>query len=365
VDDARAFMTYTTHRYDLIIFALTDSLVKVSPMAQLRLENYIFTEQSVARAAHLLKPGGHLLFYNYYRTRWVRDKILLIAKSATGLYPRIIHQTDRFTMMVVDAAHPGAVPSIEADLEMATDDWPFPYLKRREIPAIYRNAMLAVAVFILVLAFALRQMGRRRRPDGEPSRPGPGLALELAFALMGAAFLLLETKSVIQFSLLFGTTWINNSLVFLSVLVFVLLANATARALRNRSGVLFGAFVLLCGFCVAAYLYPLSHLLAVQSIAMRFAAAAILTFSPIYFANVIFSVTFRDAVVPEHLFGWNLIGAACGGLFEYTSMALGYNALALIVAGCYAIVYLLIKLAPRVPARLAARDAAAVPATLG
>ena len=35
---------------------------------------------------------------------------------------------------------------------------------------------------------------------------------------MGAAFLLLETKSVVQFALLFGTTWFVNALVFLGVL---------------------------------------------------------------------------------------------------------------------------------------------------
>ena len=39
---------------------------------------------------------------------------------------------------------------------------------------------------------------------------------------MGAAFLLLETKSVVQFALLFGTTWFVNALVFLGVLLSVL-----------------------------------------------------------------------------------------------------------------------------------------------
>ncbi len=35
---------------------------------------------------------------------------------------------------------------------------------------------------------------------------------------MGAAFLLLETKSVVQFALLFGTTWFVNALVFGGIL---------------------------------------------------------------------------------------------------------------------------------------------------
>jgi hypothetical protein len=46
--------------------------------------------------------------------------------------------------------------------------------------------------------------------------------LDLFF--MGAAFLLLETKSVATFALLFGTTWLVNAFVFAGVIVVVLAA---------------------------------------------------------------------------------------------------------------------------------------------
>ena len=59
-----------------------------------------------------------------------------------------------------------------------------------------------------------------------PFRPMRGY-LDLFF--MGAAFLLLETKSIVQFALLFGTTWFVNALVFAGVLVAVLLAIEVAR----------------------------------------------------------------------------------------------------------------------------------------
>jgi hypothetical protein len=54
---------------------------------------------------------------------------------------------------------------------------------------------------------------------------------------------------------------------------------------------------------------------------------------------VLFSVAFRDQDVPEHIFGWNLIGATLGAVIEYTSLALGYSALAFIVVGCYTIAF--------------------------
>ena len=42
--------------------------------------------------------------------------------------------------------------------------------------------------------------------------------------MLGVAFLLLNTRSVTSFSLLFGTTWIVNSLAFFGILFSVLLA---------------------------------------------------------------------------------------------------------------------------------------------
>ena len=50
---------------------------------------------------------------------------------------------------------------------------------------------------------------------------------------MGAAFLLLETKNVATFALLFGTTWLVNALVFAGVLVIVLAAVETTRRFRT------------------------------------------------------------------------------------------------------------------------------------
>ena len=42
------------------------------------------------------------------------------------------------------------------------------------------------------------------------------------FFVLGIAFLLLETRSLVTFSLLFGTTWSVNALVFFAILVSVL-----------------------------------------------------------------------------------------------------------------------------------------------
>src|SRR5436305_2625202 len=68
----------------------------------------------------------------------------------------------------------------------------------------------------------VRVAGGRRR--------GMGRYVDLFF--MGAAFLLLETKSVVQFALLFGTTWFVNALVFGGILLAVLAAVEVSRRVR-------------------------------------------------------------------------------------------------------------------------------------
>jgi hypothetical protein len=48
---------------------------------------------------------------------------------------------------------------------------------------------------------------------------------DLHLFLLGAGFMLLETRSVTQMALLFGSTWIVNAVVFASILLTILVAN--------------------------------------------------------------------------------------------------------------------------------------------
>jgi hypothetical protein len=351
VTDGRAFLNRTRGRYDLILFALTDSLVKVSPMAQLRLENFLFTRESLRRAFGLLTDHGHLVLYNHYRRPWVVEKNRATVREATGRAPLTIFARDDFAMLLVGPDVEGP-PVAASGVDVTTDDWPFPYLQRRGLPTIYLKAMACVLLLIVALAVFAGASSRRAAAARVP------LCTKLAFLLMGSAFLLLETKGVIQFSVLFGTTWLNNSLVFLAVLVLVLVANWTALAIRDRR-LLFVAFGALMVACLLPLGFPLSRFLDVESAGWRFLLAGVYTFSPVFFANVMFSVSFRDQEVPENLFGWNLMGAALGGVLEYASMALGYNALGLVVAACYAVAFgLLLRTPTTWPAAATAAPAA-------
>jgi hypothetical protein len=154
---------------------------------------------------------------------------------------------------------------------------------------------------------------------------------------MGAAFMLLETKSVVQFALLFGTTWFVNALVFTGVLLAVFAAVEVSRhTVVRRPGVL---YVALLAALAAAWAVPPELLLSL-SVYPRFAAAVLIAFTPIFLANMVFAQRFRDVGDSTSGFGANLLGAMVGGILEYASLALGYQSLLIMVAVLYGLAFL-------------------------
>ncbi len=339
VDDGRNHLYSSDRKYDLIVFALTDSLVKVSSVAQLRLENYLFTVNSFRKASELLEPGGWLVLYNYYRQPWLVDKLKLMMSqgmphgttfSSTRI-PYVGSGVDPLHFILVGMSpydgnntYPEITDAGMPGIDPATDDWPFPYMKERGVPFHYQFAMAFVIGLVLVSLFAFGRSSQRSDPR-----------FAVAFTLLGSAFLLLETKGVIQFSLLFGTTWLNNSLVFFAVLVSVLLGIRVAQAVRG-SWLLPTASVLLLASAAVQFAVPLGSLLAFDPLP-RFLLAGALMFTPVFMANLIFSVLFRDRADAELYFGWNLLGATAGGVLEYLSLATGYQALGAVVIALYAV----------------------------
>jgi hypothetical protein len=206
----------------------------------------------------------------------------------------------------------------------ATDDRPFVYLRERSIPGRY---VWTIALVLAASAMLVRFAGGRFRAMGG--------VIDLFF--MGAAFLLLETKSVVQFALLFGTTWFVNALVFAGILFTVLLAIEVERRVRiGRPGLLFG--LLFLGLLMAG-LVPAETLLS-MAIVPRFLAATALAFFPVFVANLVFAERFRDVEDPTTAFGANLLGAMVGGALEYLSLVTGYRALLIVAAGLYALAWL-------------------------
>jgi hypothetical protein len=206
----------------------------------------------------------------------------------------------------------------------ATDDHPFPYVPGRSIPAFYLLALaMIVAASLLAVRFASGHPFQAMRPY-----------VDLFF--MGAAFLLLETKNVVGFALLFGTTWFVNSLVFAGILLAVLAAVEVARRfpLPDRRPL----YALLALSLLVAWLVRPDDLLHLAPVA-RFIAAVVLGFTPVFLANLIFSQRFRDVGASTIAFGANLLGAMLGGVLEYGAIVIGYRNLLLAVGVLYGLAF--------------------------
>ncbi len=351
VDDGRAFLHTTPKRYDLVIFALPDSLTLVSTSANLRLESFLFTTGAFASVKDHLAPGGIFVMYNYYREPWLVQKLDGMLASSFGTPPiaRVYAgvgagpdgATAGYAATLADgpgiAALNGAAPPGDSvdrvdDLVAvtpppATDDWPFLYLKDPGIGAYYLVALG------LVLLWAVLLVARGAHLSGTSLR-----RFSPHFFVLGVAFLLLETRSLVTFSLLFGSTWIVNSLVFFAVLASVLAAiGINARfAIRDSRPM----YVALAAVLAVGYLLPPDSLL-IEPAWLRYVLAAALTFAPIFIANLIFSYSFRDTRTADMAFASNLLGAMVGGAIEYLALITGYQALLLVVALLYGMAYLL------------------------
>ena len=329
--DGRAFLQNTTKKYNLILFALPDSLTAVNGQSNLRLESYLLTEQSVQSARAHLAPGGTMSMYNYYSNH-LYNRYATTMLDAFGQAP--CSQVGpplggRRLAVLTDKPAGETVPNCTtvwhgAQVAPATDDHPFPYLLKNTIPSSYvwMLALILAASLIAVWLFGSRSFRKM------------GGYIDLAF--MGAAFLLLETKNIVQFALLFGSTWLVNALVTVAILVAVYLAVETARHVKLPPPVVL--YAALIASLVLTWLIPQDDLLTLP-IAARFLAGGALAFAPVFIANLIFAQRFSDVETTTTAFAANLLGAMVGGALEYLALITGYRFLLILVGVLYALAF--------------------------
>lgn len=341
IDDGRAFLERSGRKYDLILFALPDSLTLVQGASQIRLESFLFTEEAMRSVRAHLKPGGGFAMYNYYREDWLINRLAGTVAGAFGHAPCI--DTYEAAQAIVSIAHDPANQSCATTwspgpgaklIEPSNDNRPFLYFKGGSFPPVYAAALAAI---LLVSLLTVRILGG---PFGA-MRPYADLFF------MGAAFLLLETKNIATFALLFGTTWLVNALVFLGVLGIVLAAVETTRKFRTPPlPVIFAGIA--ASLALAWFIRP-EWLLALP-FGWRLLAATLLAFLPIYLANVAFAKRFMESGDTQSAFAINLLGTVVGGCLEYSALALGYNNLLIVTGLLYLTAFLLVPKAAGVRA---------------
>jgi len=341
IDDARAFFHKATKHYDLIVFGFLDSLTVLSSYSSVRLDNYVYTVDSFAEAKRLLRPRGTLVLSFNSQRSFLTERLFATLQRAFGAAPSA-YQLNAFDIVLIEGAGrevsvPSALKSLSSDLEkgagsavVATDRWPFLYLTHPTIP----KSMLWVLVPFLFGCVAVlhNSIGLQSVARGQG----------MHFFFLGAGFLLLETKAVMELSLLFGSTWIVNAVVITAFLVMALLANSYAMWLPVSRAL---AYVLLFLVLVCELGFPYARLSSMPS-AAKLLAAGVLVGLPIFFSGLIFSRSFRDVINPGQALGVNLLGAVIGGVLESAVMLVGTHVLDILAIVLYGLAAISLRAAP-------------------
>lgn len=341
-NDARNYMRNCHDKYDVIIFGLLDSHTEFSGYSNMRVDNYVYTEESFRDASQLLNPDGILVLKFEVRQPWTWIGQRFYA-MLSRMFPRppLTYYSDKVggllsatVFIESDSSYPwekslgtqeaaflsSRPPAFPLTVDNAppptTDDWPYVYHRGHSIPRAYYS------VSAVILIMALYMVG----PFFTPKKRSTW-----QFFLLGAGFLLMETQLVSRLALYFGTTWLVNCIALTGILTVLLLSNVYVEL--RRPGNLGIYYALLCATLVANYGIPWTLVPGSGTqvgVLICFAYCV-----PFFFAGIIFTESFRRFAGRSSAFGANMLGAVAGGLAQNLSFIVGMKALLLIAAVVY------------------------------
>ncbi len=333
VDDARSFMHRVSEKYDMIVYGTLDSHATLSITSSIRLDNYVYTQEALREAQNLLAPEGVVVLLFSVPTDWMNVRLLETVRSVFGSEDTRYLIMDEYLFNLMIIAGPGTKKALsvnpnlsnllsslppESNIIIPKDDWPYLYLTRRGIPRLYLITLIFLICFSAAAIFIFSPLRQAK--------------INPLFFFLGCGFLLLETKSVTTFSLLFGSTWLVNVVVFSAILAIALLANwlVKIKQLENPRWFLMGLILSL----LFIYFFPITSLLRLEFF-IKILTAGVLLALPILFTSLVFAVVIKHTKDVGIALGSNLLGAVIGGFFEYTSMIWGLNALYIFALGWY------------------------------
>lgn len=339
LNDARAFLKRTQQQYDVVLFGLLDSHTQLSDYSNMRIDNFVYTEESFQEAKRHLSPNGILFLKFQVDYPWITRRLETMLRQTFGKSPIVFRAQSSYTADAtcfvispsdrVEAAlasdtrlaefvreHTVALQGNE--VPVTTDDWPYLYQEGRWIPRTYYS----LAVLVMLVAVFLYS----KIPEARHQAPS------LFFFSMGAGFLLLETQVISRLALFFGTTWQVNGIVISALLIALLLANFAVERFKRPMP----RFVILAALLFAlamAYLIPINRLPGSPAMAGTLATAIFAV--PVFFAGILFALEFRLVESPSAALGANILGAVLGGLLENLSLIFGMRAQLLVAIGLY------------------------------
>lgn len=340
VNDARSFLRTTDKTYDMVVYGLLDSHTLLSHASSVRLDSFVYTVEGLSEARARLRPGGILsLSFSVINDELGRKIYLMMQQAFDGRPPvcveagydgsTIFLQTkDKDLVLPVQLLQETGFqdqtsfytnPNLRADV--STDDWPFLYMPRRVYPLSY----LVMVVLILVLSFLVTANFFAERPQFS----------HLPFFLLGAGFMLVETKGITELGLTFGNSWQVIGIIIAGILVMAFLGNCVVQWLRIQRP-LFPYLLLLASLGLGWFIARSGGL---PSTTLGRVQTTLLLTIPIFFSGIVFSTLLGSRGEISGIMAVNLLGAMFGGLLEYNSMYLGFRALYLFAGILYSLAF--------------------------
>ncbi|MFZ6031541.1 MAG: spermidine synthase [Chloroflexota bacterium] len=345
-DDARSFFATTQEKFDVISFSLLDSHTTTA-MTNARLDHYVYTRESIARAKSLLNERGIMVLTFEAQKPYIADRMAKVLQETFGEEPLVfripataygwggvmfiagdlevarnqIAQNQRLETYIgkLQEAYPMPLP---LTTKIATDDWPYIYLQTPRIPVLY---YLLAGLMALILV-------RSSRVWSAPKIFTRWQRTHWHFFFLGAAFLLLEVQNISKASVVLGNTWQTNAAIISGVLVMALLANLIAyRFPKVGSGVAYPALI---GISILLYFVDLAQF-AFLPYMVKVIVVGGLTTLPMIFSGIIFVRSFAAVQAKDEALGANILGSLVGALVQSVTFVIGIKALLLVVAGMY------------------------------
>ncbi len=297
------------------------------------MDNFVYTKESLERVKDILLPDGQVFLTFATNRDWIHNRILNILDTVFERPSQfILEKKFKYSNGIIyinkKETNPTALEKEKLEkqnsqVKVSTDDWPFLYLEKPDIPTYY--------IGFIIMAISLSLFSLQLLPKGKRQ-------IEMKYFFMGAGFFLIETSNIIKLSLLYGSTWIVNITVFSGILILILLGNLVSTFLDKKW--LKSLFVGLLFSCLISYFLEPKYLLSFHSPILQGLLAVVLFLAPIFFASIIFALLIRQEKDFYAAYGSNLLGAMVGGASEYLSLLMGFKFLILIAMAFYAFVWL-------------------------
>jgi len=341
LDDARSYLQNGKERFDLILFSLLDSHTTSSYFSNIRIDNYVYTVEALAAARRLLKPDGLFVVKFWVDRPWIGGRLRGLLTRVFG-YPPVLLKAEKsyttegsfFVSGSQEAigramANPNLAAYVKShenvplqEAAITTDDWPYFYQQEPGLPS---SVLIISLVLAVVCWWAIRETGYGAR------------WMQWHFFFLGAAFLLLEAQIISKMALLFGTTWLVNSIVISALLLLIVGANALVQWKPDISSTFAytGIFISMA----ISYSIPLETYF-FDSLWLKVLVSALVLCLPVFFAGIVFIRSFASAGFSGNALGSNLIGSLVGGLLESLSMWTGLKSLLLLAGFLYLVSFL-------------------------